>query len=317
MHIFLTIDVESASCDYERDVLGSGYGLPYLLGSLRQACMNATFLVEAMDASRQPSTQLAETCHRILAAGQDLQLHVHPEMANLAGIMNNDGVLWRHCREEQARLIATGRDTLHKITGTMPVAFRAGSLTANTDTLLAMKDCGITLGSNRDLDTHSSIESRLNHVFPVVNDISTFMDVTDIPVSAFLSPLPKLDGRWRHLEPCALSLGEMTHALAAMHRAGYRSACLLTHPHEFYYRRGHRYYPNLINRRRWERLLRFLTSAPWAEVTTFSNLQSPVLPHPVKPIPNAPSPPPIRLPLLWTLYRLAEQIIKRAHGVER
>ncbi len=316
MHILLTIDIESAYGDYERDVHAGGLGLDYLLASLQASGLKGTFFVEAASATARPEADLADTCHRILAAGMDLQLHVHPEMAALPGILNTDGVLWRNTRGEQARLIAAGRDRLAKLTGCSPVAFRAGSLTANTDTLLAMKDCGLTLSSNRDLDTHSSIESRLNDVFPVVNDVSTFMGITDIPVSAFRSPLPRLDGAWRHLEPCALSLGEMTSALTAMHRAGYHSACLLTHPHEFYYRLGNRYHINHINRRRWEGLLKFLKSAPWAKVTTFASLPSLLTSHP-SPLTPHPSPPPIRLPVFWSLYRLAEQALKRVHGVSR
>jgi len=311
MQVFLTIDVESASGDYNRDVYGSGHGLAYLLASLSRHGVKATFFVEAMDGTRGATDNLAETCRLILEAGQDVQLHLHPEMAKLDGIHNTDGVLWRHNLTGQIRLMTVGRDILQTTTGTMPIAFRAGSLTANTDTLLAMRECGLMLGSNRDLDTHSSIESRLNDVFQVINDISEFSGVTDIPVSSFLSPFPRLDGQWRHLEPCALSLGEMTGALGKMAGAGYQTACLLTHTHEFYYRRGHTFHINWINRRRWEGVLKHLTQAPWAQLSTFSSTTQQLN----NSTPN--SPPPIRLNPAWSLLRLAEQALKRAHGISR
>ena len=85
MQLFLTIDVESASGDYNRDVFADGYGLNYILTSLSRQGLKATFFVEAMDGTRSDSTRLAETCKCILTAGQEVQLHLHPEMANLEG----------------------------------------------------------------------------------------------------------------------------------------------------------------------------------------------------------------------------------------
>lgn len=126
------------------------------------------------------------------------------------------------------------------------------------NTLDAMRDVGLCVGSNRDLDAKSSIQSRVNGCFPIANDVSTRDGVTDYPVTACLSPFPWLDGTYRHMQITAMSCGEMCGALRAMARAGYRSAVVLTHPTEFFVRRGSACLPNAKNRRRIEQLIEFL-----------------------------------------------------------
>ncbi len=233
MRLFITVDVECYTGNYDREVYGGGWGLPFILGQCRTWGAKATFFVEALGATRWGPAGVERICRDVRAAGQEVQLHLHPVVAKIDGFADRDDVMCKHDGATQERLIRVGTEVLRQV-GVSVSAFRAGDLAANEDTLAAMKRVGIRVGSNRDLDTKSSIRSRINDVFPVRNDACCLDGVLDIPVSAFVSPVPFLDGRYRHLEISALSLREMTTGLQKMAQAGYATAVVLTHPGEFF-----------------------------------------------------------------------------------
>ncbi|MEI6150351.1 MAG: hypothetical protein WCS01_14720 [bacterium] len=261
MKVYLTIDVETYSGDCARDIDGGGLGLGYLLEQLHRFDVRATFFMEALGATQWGNGPLREMCRRVMDPGHSVQLHIHPVTAKLEGFRDKFDTMWRQDRVCQARLIGKGLEILESCGIQGVAAFRAGSLAANKDTLLAMMDCGIRVGSNRDLDVKSSIESKLNEYFPVINDVSANAGVVDVPVTVLRSPFPGLDGRFRHLEICAVGAGELINALRRLERAGYASVCILTHPQEFFAMTPNGPVPKWANRRRLERLLDFLAKA--------------------------------------------------------
>ena len=183
-------------------------------------------------------------------------------------------------------------------------AFRAGDLAANEDTLKAMESLGILLGSNRDLDFKCSTRSRVNDRFPVGNDLSKAGRVADLPLTVFRSPLPFLDGPYRHLEISAVGLREMTDVLDGMARAGYACATILTHPAEFFRWQGNEAVPILKNCRRLEGLLAFLRERSDLSVLTLSEcLEKTVVP--------TKSPPDVSPSLTHSLRRVCEQGLAR------
>jgi hypothetical protein len=129
---------------------------------------------------------------------------------------------------------------------------------------------GIHIGSNRDLDGKCSIRSKLNHTFPVVNDISIYNEQLDLPVTAMRSPFPFFDGRYRHFEISALGEGEMRDGLRRLRKAGYATATILTHPGEFFRRVNGCYVSIQKNCRRWRALLEFLSKEPGIVVRCLS-----------------------------------------------
>ena len=258
MNVFLTVDVECYTGDYEREVLGAGRGLDYVLARCREHGCRATFFVEALGATRWGPEPLRRICRAILDAGQEIQLHIHPVVARLDGFEDRGDVLWQHDRSTQERLMAEGIRILRECGVPEARAFRAGDFAANKDTLEAMENLGLAIGSNRDLDRKSSTRSRLNDLFPVRNDLSRVGAVADLPLTAFRSPLPFLDGPYRHLEISAVALREMTDVLGKLAAAGYACATLLTHPAEFFRWSGGAAVPIAKNCRRLEGLLAFL-----------------------------------------------------------
>jgi len=303
VNVVLTVDVECYSGDYEREVIARGLGLPFILSCLENHHMAATFFVEGLGATRWGIAETQRICNDLREAGQEIQLHLHPSVASLDGFVDMDDVLWNQDATTQERLIRAGMDVLQQC-GVKVSAFRAGDCAANYDTLRALKRAGVLLGSNRNLDTKSSIRSKVNDAFPVLNDVSTVDGIIDVPVTSFRSPVPKCDGTFRHCEISALSFVEMKDGLMKACRAGYSTVGILTHPGEFfrYTKRG------LVsiekNCRRMEQLLAFISSRPEFNMCTISECAT------ISPLPQK-SPPEIRLSLRYTLLRVVEQGVDR------
>lgn len=304
MNVYLTIDVETYTGDYDRDVYGHGLGLPFIMDECRRHRIPATFFVETLGITRWGDAGVKRVCGDLLAEGHDVQLHVHPVVARLPGFTDRDDILLRHDRPTQERVIGVARDLLAQCTGRPVTAFRAGDFAANRDTLEAMAALGLWIGSNRNLDRKTSIRSGLNDVFPVRNDWSCLGRMVDLPVSALRSPLSCLDGTYRHLQVSAVGCGEMTGALERMEQAGYGAAAILTHPGE-YFRPGRRgLVPILKNRDRLGRLLAFLAGRASMRVSVVSACGAQA-PGPAQ------SPPELAYPLGRTVCRVVEQAVDR------
>ncbi|MBN2302109.1 MAG: hypothetical protein JXN60_06275 [Lentisphaerae bacterium] len=258
MYLFLTIDVETYTGDYGLDVWGHGQGLGYILEKCAEYGVQATFFVEALGVTRWGPAGVKDICDRILNAGQDVQLHLHPVVANIEGIQSDGDVFRNYSKAAQIRFITTGLNMLKECGASRVSALRIGDLAADKITLQAMRECGMKLGSNRDLDKKTTIQSGVNDLFPVRNDICEWQGIVDLPITAPRSSLPFLDGRYRHLQICAVSHAELTDALLKMSRLGYETATILTHPKEFFRRTRRAVVPDMKNRLRLEQLLSFV-----------------------------------------------------------
>jgi len=308
MNVFLTIDVETYTGDYPSDVDGHGKGLPYILERLNEFKIGATFFVEALAATRWGIEPIRDMCALIMDFGHDIQLHIHPKVSKIDKIRIIDDKLWKYNKDTQKRLIEVGLGILDKCGVENLVAFRAGDLAANIDTLAVMEEVGLYLSSNRDLDMKSSIHTRINDHFPITNDISKRGNIIDIPVTAFRSAFPFIDGRYRHFEICALGAGEMKNALSKMVKAGYRCATVLTHPAEFFHSSGKGSQFIEKNCRRFEELLSYLHCEPQFNTVCLRSC-SPTVELPAK------SPLDVRLSLPYTVIRVWEQGLDRISNI--
>ena len=167
-----------------------------------------------------------------------------------------------------------------------------------------MEKAGLLLSSNRDLDEKSSIHTKINELFPVVNDLSRMGNVFDLPVTSFRSPLKFFDGSYRHFEICALGSLEMNSALRGMANSGYSCATILTHPTEFFRRFRNSTVPLKKNCRRLEKLLRNIKEDPDMIPLTVSQstYRTEILSH---------SPREIKLNFPYSLLRLFDQGFER------
>jgi hypothetical protein len=300
MKVFFTVDVETYTGDYEADIRAGGQGLDWLLAICGEYSIAGTFFVEALGALRWGDTGLRTIIDLIRNAGQEVQLHLHPEVLypQSPGIQMSKLAL-----NEQVDLMEKGVAALKRCGVGSVRAFRAGDLAANETTLSAMRQVGILIGSNRDLDTKSSIQSEVNDCFPVQHDIAARDGLVDLPVTALRSPLPWLDGAYRHLQVCALSGREMTNALGTLESAGYACATILTHPGEYFAPASRPAAGKGRNRRRLECIFRYVANRPSLESMFISRCTALEIP--------TRSPPACRYSLRDSIGRLREQLFGR------
>lgn len=302
MRVFLTVDIDVYySGDFDLEARGYGKGVDHIIDVANRHGVPVTFFVDIMGATRWGVAPVKELCRYIRSEGHEIQMHLHPVVARIDDFTDHEDTFWRQDRATQSRLIRIGLEMFDACGVDDVVAFRAGALAANTDSLSAMKENGLYLSSNRDMDDKSSIASQLNDHFPVKNDVAAWEGVVDLPVNVLRSPLTWIDGTYRHLEICALGSLEMQDALRRMAQGGYAAATILTHPREFFFRSrsGTAYIRK--NCRRLENLIRFLAEDDAVTACPVSAWRrDDALP--------AMSPPVLRLNPLYALMRMAGQI---------
>ncbi|WP_294043729.1 polysaccharide deacetylase family protein [Sphingomonas sp.] len=264
--VFLTIDTElmwhhhAAGCDLAtqiaRSIEPAGVGVAYQLATLAKHSLKATFFVDPMPTMVFGLDAIRPVVEAIVDAGQELQLHLHP---NWAGARVDD--VTRSARfelidynlDEQRALIAGARDLLKACGAPDPVAFRAGSYAANDDTLTALAELGFVYDSSHngaDAPWPSEIGLPRRQIAPVEH-----RGVVEVPVTV----IEDAPGSLRHFQICALSQGEMRAALDHAVDAGHQAVTIVGHSFELANRAGTR--ANGVHVGRFEGLCRMLADA--------------------------------------------------------
>ena len=273
--VFLTVDTELmwrhhvAGCDLatqvERSLEPAGVGIRYQLDMLGRHGLKGTFFVDPMPTMVFGLDAIRPVVETILAAGQEVQLHMHPNWAGAkagdAGKSSGRFELIDYNLDEQRALIAGARDLLKACGASDPVAFRAGSYAANDDTLVALADLGFRYDSSHngaDAPWPSQIALPQRQIAPVAHN-----GVTEVPVTV----IEDVPGNLRHFQICALSQGEMRaaldHALVEQHEA----VTVVSHGFELANRGGTR--ANGVHVARFEGLCAMLADARGTLPTTW------------------------------------------------
>lgn len=169
MNVHLTFDVEVWCNDwaklderfpaaFQRYVFGRSakgdYALPKTLEILARHGLRGVFFVEPLFAARFGLQHLQVIVSIIREAGQDVQLHLHPEWVDELAeppIENHHSKrqhLLFYTANEQRRLVEFGAGLLQQAGAVRPTAFRAGSFACNRDTFRALRDNGIFIDSS-------------------------------------------------------------------------------------------------------------------------------------------------------------------------
>jgi len=262
--VFLTIDTElmwrhhvaglDAGTIVARSLEPAGVGVAWQLQKLADHDLKACFFVDPMPALVYGLEPIKRVVGAILEAGQEVQLHLHP---NWAGARPGDGgvshalfELVEYSLEEQIELIAGGEDLLMVAGAPQPLAFRAGSYSASDDTLTALAELGYRYDSSHNGAEHpwpSAISLPPRQIAPV-----RYLGVTEVPVTL----IEDARGHLRHFQICALSTGEMRAALDHAIRNRHEAVTVVGHGFELANRAGTR--PNAVHVRRFEMLCRML-----------------------------------------------------------
>ena len=230
----------------------AGAGVPYQLEALRRHGLKACFFVDPMPALVYGLDPIRRMVDPILAAGQEVQLHLHSFWRDLAEQRPDDArfELTSFDYADQLKLIESARDLLMAAGAPRPTAFRAGSYAANQDTLAALAALGIDYDSS-----HNGAEPASQLPFDeALIDPAEFGGVAEIPISQIRRP----DGGLRPLQICALSIQEMRAALWHAASQRHRVATIVCHSFELATRDGRRV--NKLVRSRFDGLCAFLSA---------------------------------------------------------
>lgn len=281
--VFLTIDTElvwrhhAAGLDLDRIVARSidpaGVGIAYQLRELARHGLKATFFVDPMPAMTFGLDVIRRIVAAILDAGQDVQLHCHPNWARAragdGGAAYAPFELTQYTADEQRALIAGAADLLKAAGAPPPVAFRAGSFAADDATLAALAANGIRYDSSHngaEAPWPSQIGLPADQIAPVLHG-----GVVQVPVTV----IRDLPGAYRPFQVCAMSAGEMQAALDHAVTNDHAAVTIVSHGFELATRDGSR--PNTLHLGRFTTLCETL-AARRAELPTATFGERPDLP---------------------------------------
>lgn len=182
--VIVTVDVESyegfslpeqvnASCEG-----GVPCGLMEIAGMLKERGLAGTFFVNVYEHRRWGQDAMRTIVADLVALGQDVALHPHPQWAYDAARTG----LWQYSLDEQVAIIRDGVRLLSDWTGLPVVAHRAGDYSADANTLLALERNGVRIDSSL---FWGNPRSRLNGLGMPRNLPSERGSVTEIPVTVF------------------------------------------------------------------------------------------------------------------------------------
>ena len=241
---------------YGRDATGQAYGLPRQLDLLQEHGLHGVFFVESLFTGRFGIGPLQEIVGLVRGAGQEVQLHLHPEWADesrsrwLPHVPEKRQHLRYFAADDQAILLEAGIQALQNAGAPRPAAFRAGSYALNADTFKALAQVGIRIDSSYNA-TMLGGTSGLAPGRRLV-DAARFDDLLEFPVSYFRDGF----GRWRHAQLGACAFEELRDALWSARNAGLRAFVIVFHNFELMNQAKRGRDPTVV--RRFERLCRFL-----------------------------------------------------------
>jgi peptidoglycan/xylan/chitin deacetylase (PgdA/CDA1 family) len=260
--VLLTVDTELMWAPYARGATWqenlalsydpAGVGVPWQLQVLRDHGLKACFFVDPMPALFYGIEPIRRMVEPILAAGQEVQLHLHPCWQSIAEGVAEGADFELTCFDgpRQRALIERARDLLVEAGASPPIAFRAGSYAADEATLDALRGLGIRYDSSHN-GSHHPYPSALP-LDPALTAPIELDGIVEIPITQ----IHDASGRLRHLQLCAVSSEELESALRHARSNDHPLVTIVSHSFELASRDGRR--PNRTVRRRFERLCRFL-----------------------------------------------------------
>ncbi|WP_380781845.1 polysaccharide deacetylase [Sphingomonas sp. R86520] len=265
--VFLTIDTEFAwrhhaaglDCEaiYARSLEPAGVGLGYQLAELARHDLKACFFVDPMPALAFGVAPVRRMVETILAAGQEVQLHLHPGWALARagdhGAAHGRFDLCTYDLAEQTALLVQATALLVEAGAPDPIAFRAGSYAANDDTVTALAKLGFAYDSSHNgsqAPGRSRISLPARQIAPI--RMPTETGIIEVPVTV----IEDMRGRIRTFQLCALSTGESYDALEHAAASNHAAVTIVSHGFELANRRGTR--ANAVHVRRFQALCTIL-----------------------------------------------------------
>lgn len=289
---------------FERYFLGRSrhgdYAVPKCLEILGRHGLVGVHFVEPLFAARFGESWLERIVDALLQAGQDVQLHLHPEWADeirpppIPEVARKRAQLSAYTLAEQTALLRLGKGLLEAAKRAPVSAFRAGGYAVNRDTYTALAALGVRVDSSLNAvydHTGGSIDRQGGRFATQSLD-----GVQVFPVTVARDGL----GRLRPAQLNAMGFGEMKSMLLQAHASGVDRLVFVSHNFELL--RPGSSEPDWTVVRRFEQLCRYLRERD----DLFD-----VGPFPVPTVPASVPPPSLQLGFLPTAVRIVEQGLRR------
>lgn len=233
----ITVDTETYSVGGKRPQFGPNiygeygreeFGVARIMDISEKYNAKATFFVDVYMHQHYGKDPVRDLCRRVTARGHDVQLHAHLSWLP----QSKSDFLYDYSLERQSELLKEGKDLIGEWTGQAPVAFRAGSYSANLDTIRALSDNGFLVDSSYFARRHSCELSRQLHN-QYANQRFRIGEILEVPVTTYWlvdkGPYRKLS----KLDFNACSLAELRDVVPKLIDAGIRTVVLFLHSFSF------------------------------------------------------------------------------------
>ncbi|MCB1842290.1 MAG: hypothetical protein KDI09_04945 [Halioglobus sp.] len=240
--------------------------LGFLLDTLHAYDISATFFVECANYFYFGDEPMRSVVARLNAAGQDIQLHVHPVWLNfvdgeLPGYFPRNDFCSARSFDDLKRVFELCIEVFERWVGKSPVAIRTGSLHTDENVYRVMQALGIPLSSNIAMGVYEPSEPLLRHD----SGRHLIHGVMELPVFTYQDMQIGSRTRRKSLQITSCSWPEMRHLLWKAREAGVENIVVLTHPSEFIKKTDFRYTRltrNRVNQERLRKLCAFIQSQP-------------------------------------------------------
>ena len=216
---------------------GKSEALGFMIESLSRHGLRATFFVEALHTRYFPPEAMGGYVEALLAADQDVQLHLHPAWVNFEnGRPRPADPVSDNCSELApdllAALIEEGAAQIEAWSGRRPSAMRTGNFATNLGVFQAMAAVGLQASSNLCQAVFPAADPSL----ALTGGRHEIAGIRELPVTCFADRGPVGRGRLRPLQVTAVGGGEMIGLLRQLRRKHDDRgglAVIVTHPFEF------------------------------------------------------------------------------------
>jgi len=256
-------------CVY-RDYKNRSQGLGFVLDTLRDYDLKATFFIEVFNVYYFGDEPMAAIVEDILKAGHDIQLHLHgcwlyfkdPNWRETVKRITPHESIADYSIAEVVAFLQEGQEIYQRLTGQAPLALRMGGLQVENNLYPAMEQAGIFLSSNIGVAVYPPPQQAL-HLYSGVHRIG---QVTEAPVLGYQDY--QLLNRV-HLKNLTITGSSWTEMKALLEQAWARQiqpVVLLTHACEFAQARTdgteNNYYPDTVNQARFRQFCTFIAQQP-------------------------------------------------------
>ena len=247
---------------------GEEHGLGFILDTLNRHSLKATFFVETANVSYFGAAPMGEVVRRLLAAGQDVQMHLHPAWSVFKESNWRDRILSGTPVDRCADLpIDNFRNLLNEGKrqliewGAEPMAFRAGNMSVGPWMYRELQAAGFRTASNIALAVYPLSDRSLM----LESGVHLIDGVLELPVLTYRSAIGPGLKRVKALTIAGISGSNVEDVLDYAHKCGIGTAVVLMHPFDFVERDGdwaENIRPDPVTKGRFERLCARLAAKP-------------------------------------------------------